>query len=150
MRVTVNNHFIDPFDIDLDPFGWDSHKVRGHLSLILSLRNDELLLIGRKIWDFAQEAIAAESDYFEGGHRLDNPVPTSERMFVEEPELLAVYLDNNFWSRETVLAILGLVTDDAKYNPVPAPYLIQDFRQLELNAGTVQLEFGAVPGRHPV
>jgi hypothetical protein len=144
MVITVNNQVIDPLDIDLDPFGWDSNQVRGSVALVVRVRSDELLAIGRTLWDYAQQCLAEEPDCFEGEYREDIPVPYSERMFFEQPELLAVYLDNNFWAREAVMAILSLVIDMTTYNPVPAPYLIQDFRKLDMNAGILQVEFGAV------
>lgn len=144
MRVTVNNQTIDPANIALDSFGWDNEEARGPLSLVIHLEPDALLTIGQRIWAFAQECLADEPDLFEGEYGQDIPQPSSEQVFVEQPTLLATYLEDMFWSRETIIAIIGVVTNDVGYRP--GDYLIVDFRTLDVTTELVRLEFGVWGG----
>jgi hypothetical protein len=143
MRATANGEPLLVAAITLDDFGWDSRSSRGPVSVVLRLDEPELLAVGAALHGYAQECLAEDPAFFEGEFRQDIPVPTSARLFVDQPGLLGTYLEDPFWKREAVLAIL-----DAGGSTGAGTHLIQDFRRVQAEDDTVAVEFGAtVTGR---
>jgi hypothetical protein len=140
LRATVEGEQIGLGDLTLDDLGWDRADREGSEALELSLDGDELLEVGRILYDYARECVAEESDYFTSQPEI--PVPSSGRLFVEEPARLAEYLRDPFWSREAILAIFtaGGVPRD------PARYAIRNLRGWARTSYGVSLEFGAAAG----
>jgi hypothetical protein len=148
MRAVLNTQPVALQDVSLDDFGWDSPQTFGPLSLMLTLDITEFGGVGQTIWDYAQTCRTDEPDYFDSAYMQDVPIPTSPRMFVDNPHLIAVYLEDSFWTREMVLALLDVLP---RYIPnTRARYLIQDFRRILIDEHTVHIEFGAVHQYRPV
>jgi hypothetical protein len=107
MHATLNGNPTRLEEITLDEFGWEKTGNQGAATLILYLTQTDLLSIGDKVFQYAIECRAEEPGFFQEEGMKDVPVPKSEHVFVEDPSLLAVYLDESFWSRTTLLAILN-------------------------------------------
>lgn len=142
MRAVLNGNSIQLEAIALDDFGWDHADTHGDHVLTLYLTKNELLEVGKALWNYAEECLADEPDFFEGEFRKDIPVPQSETVFVEQPERLGTYLNDSFWSREAIVAVL-----DAAHAPGTSAqhsFWIQDFKRANLQGDDIGLEFSGV------
>jgi len=140
--ATINGKNVPLDEITLDDIGWDKQATQGSQTLGLHLTENDLVKVGTALFASAQEALDEDPEYFQGEYMNDVPVPKSEHVFLEEPMLLTSYLENAFWSRQTVLAILDSKELPGSSSPEKATYWIQDFRQVLKNGEGVVVEFG--------
>ena len=140
MQAILDDGKLIPLEeITLDDVGWDKLDTFGNRYLTIYLSEPDLLFIGHQLFLYAKECIDDEPDYFEGEYRKDIPVPQTEQLFVEQPMLLVTYLENLFWTRETIVAILDLI---GTTSPSKTHYWIQNFRNIDIRNNTIALEFG--------
>jgi hypothetical protein len=140
--ATFNGKKVPLDEITLDDIGWDKQATQDSQTLVLHLTENDLVKVGTALFASAQEALDEDPEYFQGEYMSDVPVPTSEHLFLENPMLLTSYLENAFWSRQTILAILDSMELPGSSSLEKATYWIQGFRQV-LKAGEgVAVEFG--------
>ena len=142
MHATFNGKKVPLDEITLDDIAWDKQSTRGSQTLTLHLRESDLVKVGTTLFASAQEALDEDPEYFQDEYMNDVPVPKSEHLLLEKPMLLASYLENSFWSRQTVLAILDAMEPPGASRPEKARYWIQDFRHVLKEVKGVAAEFG--------
>lgn len=140
MYATVDEKPIKLSEIALATFAWDRRDTTGSSAIKIHLSENDLRELGARLFLYAQTCTAEEADYFSGEYMRDVPRPGSEMIFNENPTLLATYLDDSFWSRETIVELLNSIsfTD----NQTAPRYWIQYFKQLTVIDEDVVAEFG--------
>lgn len=140
MQAILNGEAVPLEEVTLDSFGWDSSESVGTETLVLCLSSDDLRAVGQVLWEYAEECIADEPDYFEGEFREDIPVPESDALFIDDPMLLGLYLEDSFWNRETITAILNL--DPLTGAAAKPTFQIENFQRVDPDGMGVLISFG--------
>lgn len=142
MYATYNGKNVPLNEISLDDFAWDEQSIQDSQILTLHLTESDLMKIGTTLFASSQEALDEDPEYFQGEYMNDVPVPESERVFLEKPLLVATYLENAFWSRQTIIAILDAMKPSLSFNVEGVSYWIHDFRQAMKEGNDLAAEFG--------
>ena len=146
MKAEIDGKHIGLEEIELDDLGWDHCDVRGNLTLTLELLDDDLLDIGRSIFELAEEFREEDPGYFHDEDMDNVPVPESDQLFLEKPTVLEKYLEySSFWNRFTILALFDRV--DTLRNSKSPNYWIQNFQGLKIGNYGVTLKLGVSPGK---
>lgn len=142
MKALVDGKQVPLKQINLDDLGWDHRRSHGSVTLILQLTTEDLLAIGKAVYAEAKAAITEDPQYFEDDF-AHLPVPASETVFIENPNLLGEYLtERDFWHHITI----EKVVDHIEYlsgTKSESRYLIAEFRKVTVENEKVILELGA-------
>ncbi len=144
MKASVDGKQVPLEHINLDDLEWDHRRYHGSATLDLQLTADDLLAIGKAIYAEAQAAIAEDSEYFEGDF-AHLPVPASETVFLDNPEMLGVYLtEYAFWNRYTIEKVVHHIKHLSRARRENR-YLILEYRGVVVEDGQAILTLGVEP-----
>lgn len=141
MRATLDGQVIEPRLVGLDDLAFD----RGHHGsrrVTLSLDAADLRAVGGALRSYVEEARADEPGFFDDNLMNDVSVPPSSDFLVQEPDLIATYLTEPFWARETVIAMLRAA--GRGHHPQPTACSIVRFVGTSSAPGTFDVHFEAV------
>lgn len=144
MKAFVDGQEVPLQEISMDDQEWDHRRYHGTVALQLHFGEGDLLALGRLTFAEAQEARAEDPYYFEGNFS-HLPVPKSEKVFLEKPELIGVYLTAyDYWSYPTICNIVGLL-DSPRGPGTKHRYIIVEYRGISIENGETILTLGAGP-----
>jgi len=142
MRALLDGQPIEPRTVSIDDIAFD-RGGNGPRQVALYLDDADLLAVGAALHRYVEDAEAAEPDFFEDELMKDVPVPLSADFLARNPELISIYFDEPFWTREILLAVLDAAGSQGY--PAPASCRIVRFVGMSERAdGTVELSFEAV------
>lgn len=99
-------------NLSINPFLWrkKSENIQTDLNLLFS--DQEVILLGSKVVDWARTCLAEDEEYFDDEEEFN---PLSASVFLENPEKIAQYLQNGLWS-ETIRDIIYKYLIEPKKN----------------------------------